>query len=51
MIGDSAEFANSITFPYLSVHGTSYTDSLDESFKVLANSGCQRYHLFQGLIL
>ncbi|ELA41783.1 uncharacterized protein VICG_01135 [Vittaforma corneae ATCC 50505] len=49
ILGDIIKFANAIAFPYLSVNGTSYEESVAKSFQILTNSGFEKVASISGV--
>jgi len=43
------ETSNQLAFPYLSVHGTGYEDSVSESFKLITSSGVEKISSLSGV--
>lgn len=49
ILGDIIKFANAIAFPFLSVNGTSYEESVVKSFQILTNSGFEKVASISGV--
>lgn len=49
ILGEIIKFANNIAFPYLSVNGTGYKESIAQSYQLLISSGFEKIAAYYGV--